>query len=98
MPTRKNEHMSLGEALQSVIKENGLEKGMDQIDVKEAWKQLMGKTVHNYVKDLAFRNETLYVTLTSSVLREELSYGKEKIIKMVNEELGKELVKKIVFL
>ncbi|WP_340066958.1 DUF721 domain-containing protein [Ascidiimonas aurantiaca] len=98
MPIRKSEHMSLGEALQSFIKENGLQKGMDQIDVKEAWKQLMGNTVHNYVKDLTFRNETLYVTLTSSVLREELSYGKEKIIKMVNEELGRDLIRKIVFL
>jgi len=30
------------------------------------------------------------------VLREELSYGKEKIINMLNEELGKTIIKKIV--
>jgi len=29
-------------------------------------------------------------------LREELSYGKEKIIKMMNEELGEELISKIM--
>ncbi|MFT7187750.1 MAG: hypothetical protein ACI9AV_001009, partial [Sediminicola sp.] len=32
----------------------------------------------------------------SSVLREELSHGKSKIITMINEEMGKELVKKLV--
>jgi hypothetical protein len=36
------------------------------------------------------------VNLKSSVLREELSYGKEKIITMINEELGEELVKKLM--
>jgi hypothetical protein len=36
------------------------------------------------------------VQLSSSVLREELSYGKEKIINMLNEELGKTIIKKLI--
>jgi hypothetical protein len=38
----------------------------------------------------------LYVALSSAVLREELSYGKDKIIKMINEELRKDVVKEII--
>jgi hypothetical protein len=38
------------------------------------------------------KGSTLYVSLTSAVLREELSYGKQKIITMINEELRKEVV------
>jgi hypothetical protein len=38
----------------------------------------------------------MYVALSSAVLREELSYGKEKIIKMINEELRKDLVTNLV--
>jgi hypothetical protein len=30
------------------------------------------------------------------VLREELSYGKDKIIKLINDELGKEVIDKII--
>jgi hypothetical protein len=30
------------------------------------------------------------------VLREELSYGREKIIRLLNEELGKNLIDKVV--
>ena len=56
----------------------------------------MGNGVNNYTQNVALRNETLYVELTSAVLRQELSYGKEKIVKMINEELGKEVVKNVV--
>jgi len=30
------------------------------------------------------------------VLREELSHGKTKIVKMINEELGREVVKDVI--
>ena len=56
----------------------------------------MGNGVNNYTTEIELRFDTLYVSLSSSVLREELSLGKSKIIRMINEEIGKELVKKIV--
>lgn len=86
----------MGEALQEFIKANKLEKGMDRVNVKEAWVRLMGKGVNNYTTAVELRNDTLFVSLSSSVLREELSHGNSKIITMLNEELGKELVKKLV--
>ena len=86
----------MGEALNEFIKANKLEKGMDKVNAKEAWKKLMGNGVDNYTNAVELRNDTLFVSLSSSVLREELSLGKSKIIAMLNEELGKELVKKLV--
>ena len=56
----------------------------------------MGNGVNNYTTAVELRNETLFVSLSSSVLREELSLGKTKIIAMLNEELGKDLIKKLV--
>lgn len=86
----------MGEALNEFIKANKLEKGMDKVNAREAWANLMGNGVNNYTTAIELRNETLFVSLSSSVLREELSHGKSKIITMLNEELGKELVKKLV--
>ncbi len=86
----------MGEALQEFIKTNKLEKGMDKVNAQEAWAKLMGNGVNNYTTGVEFRNDTLFVSLSSSVLREELSLGKSKIITMLNEELGKELIKKLV--
>ncbi|WP_299484837.1 DUF721 domain-containing protein [uncultured Allomuricauda sp.] len=96
MAKRNNSHLRMNEALNEFIKENKLQKGMDKVDAREAWEKLMGNGVNNYTTSVELKNETLYISLSSSVLREELSFGKTKIIAMLNEELGKELIKKLV--
>ncbi|WP_273566509.1 DUF721 domain-containing protein [Maribacter halichondriae] len=96
MAKRKSTGIPLGDALQEFIKVNKLEKGIDKVNVRDAWANLMGNGVNNYTTTVELRGETLFVSLSSSVLREELSHGKTKIINMLNEELGKELVKKLV--
>jgi predicted nucleic acid-binding Zn ribbon protein len=96
MAKRINNQSIVGDILNQIIKTNKLESGLDQVSVIDAWKNLMGNGVNNYTRSVALRNNILYVELTSSVLREELSYGKDKIIKMINEELGKEVVKDVV--
>ncbi|MEO2052264.1 MAG: DUF721 domain-containing protein [Allomuricauda sp.] len=96
MAKRQNSHLPLSEALSEFIRENKLQKGMDKVDAREAWSNLMGNGVNNYTTAVELKNETLFVSLSSSVLREELSLGKTKIIAMINEELGRELVKKLV--
>lgn len=97
MAKRLSNENSIGEVLKAFIETNNLQGGMDKIDVQEAWKSLMGNGVNNYTMEVVLKGSTLYVSLTSAVLREELSYGKQKIITMINEELQKEVVKELIF-
>jgi|TARA_B100001146_G_scaffold149791_1_gene131600 hypothetical protein len=78
------------------IKENNLGNGLETVEVKDLWYKLMKNGIANYTTDINLKNGTLYIKLKSSVLREELSYGKEKIVKLLNEKLKKDLIKKIV--
>lgn len=96
MAKRLSNESSIGDVLKAFIETNKLQFGMDKIDVQQAWKNLMGNGVNSYTKEVVLKGSTLYVALTSAVLREELSYGKQKIIKMINEELGKEVVKEVI--
>lgn len=96
MAKRLNDHNSLSDVLKEFIEANNLQKGMDKIDVRDAWKNLMGNGVNTYTREIMLKGTTLYVELTSAVLREELSYGKEKIVKMINEEMGREVVTEVV--
>jgi hypothetical protein len=96
MAKRLNNESSIGDDLNEIIQNNKLQPGMDQILVKEAWISLMGNGVNSYTKNVTLKGETLYVELSSSVLREELSHGKSKIITMINEELKLEIVKNII--
>ena len=96
MSKRTSNESSISEVLKQFIITNKLENGMDKIDVEQAWKDLMGKGVNSYTQEVVLKGTTLYVKLSSAVLREELSYGKDKIIKMINEELRKDLVKSVI--
>ena len=96
MAKRLNNESSIGDVLKEIIQNNKLQPGIDQISVKEAWVSLMGNGVNSYTKNVTLIGETLYVELSSSVLREELSHGKSKIISMINEELKREIVKNII--
>lgn len=94
---RHNENLSLSDVLKEFVSTNKLQEGLDKVEIKDAWKNLMGNGVNSYTTSVQLKRDTLYVQLSSSVLREELSYGKEKIIAMLNEAIGKSLIKKIIF-
>lgn len=96
MAKRLSNEGSIGDVLKEFIERNKLQAGMDKINVEEAWKSLMGNGVNSYTKEIVLKGTTLYVSLTSAVLREELSYGKQKIINMINEELRKEVIKDVI--
>ena len=96
MAKRFNEESPIGDVLKQFISQNKLEAGIDVVNVRDAWKNLMGNGVNNYTTEIQLKGSVLYVALSSAVLREELSYGKDKIIKMINEELRKDVVTSIV--
>lgn len=96
MAKRNNENQPIQDVLKEFVNTNNLQSGLDRVNVREAWVNLMGNGVNNYTSAIELKHETLYVQLKSSVLREELSYGNEKIIKMLNESIGKNVIKKLV--
>lgn len=96
MAKRLNNQSTVGDVLKQIIEVNNLQGGMNQIDVREAWRNLMGNGVNSYTRNVVLKGTTLYVELTSAVLREELSHGKSKIVKMINEELRRDVITDVV--
>lgn len=95
MTQRENESNKIKDLIPKMLRENHLQKGMDQITVKEAWLQVMGPGVANYTEEVLIKNQVLLVKLNSSALRQELEYGKDKILKMMREALDPMDLKKI---
>lgn len=88
--------MKLSDVLQNFVSSNKLQTGLDKVNARDVWNQEMGPAIEKYTSAIKLDGTTLYVQLSSSVLREELSYGKEKIMNRLNEALGKVLIKKLV--
>jgi hypothetical protein len=63
---RLNNHS--GDVLKQIIQVNKLQSGMDQIDVKDAWCNLMGNGVNSYTKNVVLKG-SIYVELSSCITR-----------------------------
>ena len=98
MAKRENDSFSIEDLMQLFIKENKLTKGMQKIKIEETWHKMMGQGVTVHTTSVKLQNKTLVIQLNSSVLREELSYGKDKIIKMMNEEIGEDIISKLILI
>ena len=82
--------------LNNIIDNSALKVGLNNVKIQSVWKKIMGSNINSYTSGITLKKRTLYVKLSSSVLREELSYGKEKIIKILNEEFGEVIIDKII--
>lgn len=52
MAKRNNDHLSLSEVLKAFVETNKLDKGIDKIQVQNAWSDLMGPGVNNYTQEV----------------------------------------------
>ncbi|UCE93842.1 MAG: DUF721 domain-containing protein [Flavobacteriaceae bacterium] len=95
MSKRDKESNQIKDLIPQMLKENKLKKGMDQIQVKEVWQEVMGMGVANYTESVSLKNGVLLVRLKSSALREELNYGKSKIVSMMNKALNQVEIKEV---
>ena len=96
-PKKKFEPQTIGEVLDDIVGSKALKTGLTNAKVVQLWSKLMGENIEIYTDKIIVKNKTLIISLSSAPLREELTYGKEKIIKMINEETGVKLIEKIIF-
>jgi predicted nucleic acid-binding Zn ribbon protein len=82
--------------LQQFVKANKLERGLAEHRLMRSWKDLLGITVARKTRSLAIRNRTLFVTLHSSVVRNELEMIKDTLIGRLNEAAGMDVIDDIV--
>jgi predicted nucleic acid-binding Zn ribbon protein len=83
--------------LQQFVKANKLEKGLAEYRLIKSWNELLGVTVARRTKSLHIRNRKLYVTLYSSVAKNELEMIKDTLIGRLNEAAGLNVIDDIVF-
>ncbi len=95
MAKRENESNRLKDLIPRMLEENQLKRGMDQIQVRETWDSVMGPGIANYTQEVRLKDGVLIVRLSSSALRQELEFGKEKILRMMDESLTEVVIKGI---
>lgn len=95
---RKHNTESLGEVLRQFFEENPFfQRKLAESRVISDWGKILGSAVASYTTNIYFRNNILYVHLSSSVLRAELIMVKERIVQNLNTHVGMEVIQDIIF-
>lgn len=94
---KNSNEQSLSNVIKQFLQVYNLESKLDEIKIIDSWKKVVGKMIHAHTMDLSIENSILFVKVDSDALRNELTYTKSLIIKNLNQEAEKEIIKDIVF-
>lgn len=92
MRKKDRESSSMKDAVNSFLKASGLEDEYVEKKVLGNWENIVGKPIALRTDKLRIENKILYITLNSAVMRDELFQQKSKIIQLINEEAGLEMI------
>ena len=62
------------------------------------WQELMGPTIASRTDRMFIKKKTLYVNINSAPLKQELNMSKTKVLKLINEKMGIEVIEDAKFL
>lgn len=79
------------------LRSQGLETPLLQKRLIDAWPTVMGDAIAGYTQNLYIRNQTLFVHLTNSALRADLSMQRQEIVRRLNESVGSQVIADIRF-
>ena len=96
--TRRKETSSLKEVFEELLEAYRLKDKFSEKTVVQEWGLLMGKTVAMRTQSLSVRQKTLYVKITSGPLKKELMMNKSKVLALIADKYGKDVIKDIVIL
>jgi predicted nucleic acid-binding Zn ribbon protein len=94
---RTSNEAPLSEVIDKLMRAYRLDGKMKELDIIDAWPEMMGTAVANRTKEISIKNKILYLTMDSSVMREELAYGKQIIIERINQKAGFDMIRDVWF-
>ena len=97
MYNKRHNDRSISEVLGEFLQGNKrilIQHELQQIE--SAWRSEMGDMINSYTKRFYIKHGRLEVTITSAPLRAELNMSKAKLLDILNEKIGTNLIKEII--
>ena len=94
---RRQNIQSLGELLRDFFEDNTelYEKIMD-IRIQRGWKEILGPQIMTYTRNIYVRDGVLHVSMTSSVIANELMLCRDRLLKSLNDYAGHKVLTDIM--
>ena len=88
---------SFADVIKNLLSSYQLDEKIKEVQLVEAWEKVVGKNINAYTKEKYIKRKTLYVHLSSAILRKELMMSKAVLIKSLNEAVNDTVINNIVF-
>ncbi len=88
----------IAKSLKTLIKKQGLEKGLNQQKALEVWGEVVGQKIREKTEPDSVEFGVLTVKTPSSTWNQELELQKHDIIHAINKKLNKKTIKDIRFI
>ena len=82
--------------IESFVEQDSISDGIFNIKIQKAWENAVEKKILDYTKEIYVKGDILYIKVSNPILKQEILYSRQKVINLINEELEKGLIKKIV--
>ena len=94
---KRNNTEKLGDVIMQLLRQEGLETPLNQYRLIDSWKDIVGPVIFKHTTNIYIKNQTLYVQLSSSVIRQELQMGRDILIRNLNSHVGAQVITDIIF-
>ena len=95
---RNKEISKVGDAIRELLKAFMLEARFDATELSRQWPEIVGPAIANRTSRIFVKNEVLFVEVSSPPLKQELNLNKAKLLHLIEERLGKAIVREIIIM
>ena len=82
--------------IDNFLNQGKISDGIFNVKINKAWKNSVGNKIYSYTKSIYFKRGNLFIEVDNPILKQEINYNKSNIIKLLNDEVKEDLVKKII--
>lgn len=87
---------SIGEALSLFLEKSHWKPKVTEVRMRDEWEAIVGKTIAKYTRSINMFDKKLTIYTDVASLKQELHFGKEQLIRNINEYFGERVVEEVI--
>lgn len=92
---RSKDNKKIDDILKQFSAQKQLNTGYNKVSIEKFWQEKMGSMINKYTERITLKEDILFVYISSSSLKQELTYSRKKVLELIEKEFGPGYIKDI---
>jgi predicted nucleic acid-binding Zn ribbon protein len=93
---RRTQTRLIGDILEEFFKRPYVARKIAEGKLPEFWREIVGEHVANLTNDVRLERGILHVSVSSSVVRNDLFFRRDQLAQLINQRAGMQLVNAVI--